>query len=235
MSRATNQLTAPSGHIFITPIKQSDGTIKSVMSSKSLSDQSVHVNSTWRGKKWNREKSTDTETGNWSNSGALFLLMTNYCRGSIFSAIPGQQRTQLLCADVWQYLIGAFILGTDLASTENIKQYALAITRPTFFLTITMNPCVIVDAAIRGQEDIALNILNADPSYLLAKATVKNSVGVEYIVTPLQAAIMATDIQLAEKMNEHFARLTTDLEGNPIDGLAEMHRQIKEITMQSLT
>src|SRR3990167_8207982 len=174
MSRATNQLSAPSGHIFITPIKQSDGTIKSVISSKSLSDQSVRVNSTWQGKKWDGEKSTDTATGNWSNSGALFLLMTNYCRGAIFSAIPGKQRTKLLCADVWQYLIGAFILGTDLASTENITQYALAITRPSFFPQILQKqlsefgvaPFNMVDAAMRGEEDIVLNILNADPSYL---------------------------------------------------------------------
>lgn len=243
MSRAASQLTVPSRHIFITPIKQSDGTIKSVMSSKPLSDQSIRVNSTWQGKKWNGEKSTDTETGNWSNSGALFLLTTVWVH-PLF--LDKKNKKQFLCPDVLQYIVGTFILGVDFATAENVSQYAIAITRPRFFPQILRDRLSeygmedvtlfgIVDAAMRGQEDIVLNILNADPRYLLAKAKVKNSVGVEYEVTPLQAAIMANDIQLAERMKEHFARLTTDLNDNPIDGLAEMHRQIKEITMQSLT
>ncbi|OGT41907.1 MAG: hypothetical protein A3F13_09025 [Gammaproteobacteria bacterium RIFCSPHIGHO2_12_FULL_40_19] len=97
-----------------------------------------------------------------------------------------------------------------------------------------MDPVFVVDAAILGKKDIVMNILRADPSYLLKKAKVKNSVGVEYDVTPLQAAIMTTDIQMAEKMKRGFERLTADLNDQPIDGIAEMHRQIKDIYLKSL-
>jgi hypothetical protein len=99
---------------------------------------------------------------------------------------------------------------------------------------ISMDPSFVVDAVMRGQEDVVMNILRADPSYLLKKAEVKNSVGVEYEATPLQAAIIANDVQMVERMQEHFTRLITDLKKNPIDGIAEMHRQIKEIYKLSL-
>lgn len=132
MSRATSQLTVPSRHIFITPIKQSDGTIKSVMSSKPLSDQSVRVNRAWQGEQWvgNEEYEPGKYrkkyvSGKCSNSGALFLLATVWFHPVLFDK---KNKKQFLCSDVLQYIVGTFILGVNFATAENISQYAIAIS-----------------------------------------------------------------------------------------------------------
>jgi hypothetical protein len=94
--------------------------------------------------------------------------------------------------------------GSDLVS---IGRYAIAVRKPSLFSQLKMHPFVVVDAVMRGQEDVVMNILRANPFYLLQSATVKNSVGVEYTVTPLQAAIITNDIPMIEKMLEHFASM----------------------------
>lgn len=197
-----------------------------VISSQSLSDSSVLVNRTWNGERWEgngyvRKKCT--------NAGALHLLINA-------TILASSDEFHIYCNEkqlphfVYMNAL-AFVFGQGVVS---IGKYAVAIRRPSFFPAISMDPFTVVDAAMRGQEDVVMNILRADPSYLLQKAKVKNSVGVEDEVTPLQAALMANDIQMVERMQEHFERLTGDLAGNPIDGMAEMHRQIKEIYTLSL-
>lgn len=225
-SSATGQLTTPQSHIFLTKIRLPDGKESLITSSESLNNTSVRINSR-------------------DNGIAIFLLM-GLCLQQNGITDNGSELMRLINrvisyrgipADVWKHAL-TFIIPTDerfgheqLVQTGN---YAVAIKRPSFFPRIEMNPSFVVDAAMRGQEDIVLNIINADPSYLLKKAKVKNSVDIEYEVTPLQAAIMTGDAQMAEKMREHFARLTTDLEGNPIDGVVEMEKQFKEIYTKSL-
>src|SRR3990167_1493188 len=210
--------TTRSNNIFVTPITQPDGTTRPVISSASLNDQSVRVN-------------------DHGNSGALFLLMT-LVENQTFRDQPGVGPAVIakMCVDVWKHMIGNLILGTNTPDqTDSIGHYAIALRRPvSIFKRIKMNPFVIVDAAMRGQEDVVLNILSADSSYLLTRATVENSVGMEYEVTALQAAVMANDVQLIERMKEHFECLRTNLEGKPIDGLAEMKGQVIAIYKKSL-
>src|SRR3990167_2137792 len=210
--------TTRSNNIFVTPITQPDGTTRPVISSASLNDQSVRVN-------------------DHGNSGALFLLMT-LVENQTFRDQPGVGPAVIakMCVDVWKHIIGNLILGTNTPDqTDSIGHYAIALRRPvSIFKRIKMNPFVIVDAAMRGQEDVVLNILSADSSYLLTRATVENSVGMKYEVTALQAAVMANDVQLIERMKEYFECLTIDLEGKPIDGLAEMKGQVIAIYKKSL-
>lgn len=209
---------APLKNIFTTEITQADGTTTQVISVQPLSNTSIRFNT-----KNNRLLLLTlmglSYTGN--DNPYLYLSVINelmYYRNKL---VP----------DVWKTILG-FLPGF----TADAGDYAFSIQRPSLFKNkkITANPFIIVDAAMRGQEEMVLNILNADPFVLLKKATVKNSVGVEHEVTPLQAAIMATDVQMVEKMQEYFVRLTTDLNNKSIDGLAEMQSQIKTIYKKSL-
>ena len=220
MSRVATagQLTTPLQNIFITEITQPDGKKKLVKSSQPLSDSSIRINAP-------------------GNSGAASLLIGLYLQNnSIVDNNPLARlinkiiRYRKMVPDVWGKIL-TFSFGEQ---SESLGRYVVAIRRPTLFPQITTNQSDIVDAAIRGEEDIVMNELIADPLSLLKTATVTNSVGVKYEVTALQAAIMATDVQMAEKMKAHFARLTTDLSGNAIDGLAEMQSQIKAIYINSL-
>src|SRR3990167_7196714 len=136
--------------------------------------------------------------------------------------------------NLYNDILGKFILGIQSEDRlEGLVGYS-AMRTLSIFPKITMNQFTVVDAVMRGQEDIVMNILSANPSCLLQDAIVENSVGVKSERTPLQAAIMANDIQMAQKMQEHFARLSTDLNDDPIDDLDEMHRQIKAIFTESL-
>src|SRR3990167_2420638 len=219
----------PSKNIFLTYLQQTDGTTKPVMSSDRLNAQSLRINRAWRGKKWEGDSNHDV-TGNWSNGGALFLLIASFDSEILYT----NQKKPFLCFAVLHYLVGTFILGIEHSTIIDIGQYAAAIKRPIFFQSRSINHDMLVDAAMRGQEDMVINILNADPLSLLKKAAVKNSLGMEYTVTALQVAIMTDDFQMAEKMQKYFARLKTDLAHNPMDGLGEMRRQQMEIYEKGL-
>jgi len=257
MSRATtqDQLTTRSRKLFVTPIMQSDGAIKSTMSTQSLNAESVRVNHAWDGEVWDGHTVDDPNHASLivdskkkyvrqrcSNSGALFLL-TTLLQNKIFDDQPGvscEVITKKYCDvqmnfNVWKNIL-CFIFGSqNHEEVENVGYYTLALLRPiSLFKNAIPRPYIITDAAMRGEEDIVLNILDADPSLLLKTAIVKNSVDVAHEVTPLQAAVMVNDVQLIERMKEHFERLTTDLNGDPIDGLAEMQRQMIEIYKKSL-
>lgn len=184
-----------------------------------MSDSSNRVNRTWHGERWEGATYVTTKC---TNAGALRLLLLQCVRDGI------QSRGRKLQFNQWQHILH-FLFGHNFFW---IGQYTAAVSAPCFFKTSTcyQDPFLVVDAAMRGQEDVVLNILRADPSYLLKKAKIKNSVGVEYEVTPLQAAIMANDVQMAERMREHFPRLTR----NSFNGIVEMHRHIKEIYQLSL-
>src|SRR3990167_2462246 len=104
---------------------------------------------------------------------------------------------------------------------------AVSISRfPLFQMIDSHHISTILDAVMRGEEVIAMRAIAQNPEALLETWEVKNSVDRTHVVKPLHAAIMANDIQLAEKMKAHFERLP--------DGLVEMHRQIKEIYTLSL-
>lgn len=205
-SRTAGQLTVPSRDIFITLIKQADGTTKPIMSSQPLSNESIQLNSNAAGS-------------------SLFLLM-GLClqRNNLHS--PLVSFLKKLPNKVWRTILELTLGPQHPATLGSLGDYAVALRRPTLFPRISMDPSVIVDAATRGQEDLVVNILKADPSYLLKKAPVNNSVGVESLRTPLQAAIMADDVQLVEIISEHFARLP--------EGDAHRHRQVLDIYTESL-
>lgn len=252
VSRTTtpDQLTIPSRNIFVTQVRQTDGTLRSVISSQALSKQSVGVNCTWQGEIWlSHEEFTPGKyrkkyvSGRCSNRGALFLLLRLLQSNSNIYQNGG---SCLFNYNIWGNIV-SWIVGVNFNFHDNeiklINNYALATTPHQLehhqqfgiFLRAKMDPAIVVDAAIRGQEDMVLNILRTDPSYLLQSAIVENVVDVKSIRTPLQAAITANDVQLIERMKEHFTRLTTDLDGKPINGLAEMQKQIKAIYTESLT
>lgn len=219
MRRVSYQSERTSHHIFMTEITQADGKKRHVISTRPLGDQSIRVNRAWEGEKYEKKKIV---TGRCSNSGALFLLMTLYSHGNI--------RYRNMIAGVWVKILG-FTFGfsqCDSNQLASLGSYAVAIRRPpSVFQAIEMDPSIVVDAVMRGQEDMVMNILRANPSYLLRSTTVKNSVDVESNRTPLQAAIMSNDIQMIEKMREHFARIP--------DGDVIMQRQILQIYKESLT
>ena len=213
-------MRTPSHHIFTTEITHRDDRKTWEISSQPLSDASIRLNA-----KNNRlllltlMALSDTSADNFYLHLSVINRLIYYCR---------------MAPDVWGNILD-FLPGF----TRNAGDYALSIMsirQSSLFKSkkIAANPSVVVNAAMRGQEEVVLNTLQDDPSALLKKAIVKNSVGVECEVTSLQAAIMANDIQLVEKMQAHFARLTTDLSGNPIDGLGEMQSQIKAIYVESL-
>ena len=220
--------------IFITHIKQSGGTTRPVMSSQSLSDQSVRVNRTWQGERWEKEKYI---TSPCTNSGALFLLMTLCSQGNILYGIPSIElhKAIFLCVNVLKHILGYILPVSQDEQLDSLGNYAVAIRRPSpIFQAIKMDPFVIVDAAMRGQEEIVLNILNANSSYLLKTATVKNSVDVEHELTVFQAALACGDDEMCEKISANFKKITTDSSGNPVDGVTEMKTQCKKIYKESL-
>lgn len=261
MSRSLTT-THRSKHLFVTPIhkliKQPDGTTElattSIMSSRSLNGKSVRVNRAWDGEVWLGNEADDRNHSSphrrfkkkyvsqrCSNSGALFLL-TTLLENQTFQNQSGVGCSVIVKMnfDIWKNIL-FFITGPqNHEQVENVGYYALALQRPVslfknaaVYTDTDPRAYLITDCAIRGEEEIVLNILDADSSYLLKTATVKNSVDVEHEVTPLQAAIMANDVQLIERMKPYFERLTTDLDGKPIDGLAEMNRQMIEIYKKS--
>ena len=119
--------------------------------------------------------------------------------------------------------------------TNGNSNNTVSIPRFPFFKMINSHHIsTILDAVMRGEEAIAMQAISDNPKALLQAWTVKNSVGVEYNVTPLQAAIMANDAQTAQSMETYFKDLNIHLKDNSIDGLAEMHQQIKEIYTESL-
>ena len=73
-------LTTTSRHIFITKIIGADGKASSVISAQPLSNQSIRVNGTWDGERWEGNQYVTTKC---SNSGALFLLITLCSRDDI--------------------------------------------------------------------------------------------------------------------------------------------------------
>lgn len=222
MSRAVTaagQLATSSRHIFMTKTTQADGTKKVVMSAQPLCDQSFRMNSA-------------------ANGSSLFLLMGLCLQNNNVLTMDQSPLMRLVTRvlayrklphNVWEEILG-FSSGLsqhDSNPLASLGNYAVAIRRPSsLFQAIEMDPFVVVDAAMRGQEDMVLNILRADSSYLEKPATVKNSVDVEYIVKPLQAAIMANDVQMAQKIAELFANIS--------NGDVIMQGQILQIYKKSL-
>lgn len=232
MSRA-NHLSTPSQNIFITTITDPNGQKRSVISAKALGDLFNESDQFNRSIRVNR----------CGNSGALFLLMTLCSQASIYQ----KSKKELLPQNVWMHIFGYLFISNANAPTayyrnplddvslyyksalHAIGNYALSVRRlPSIFQTAhaPLEPFIVVDAAMRGEEDMVLNILRANPWYLLEKEIVINSVGMQYEVTPLQAAIMADDIQLAVKMKEHFEHLP--------DGEKIMFEQLGEIYKKSM-
>jgi hypothetical protein len=121
---------------------------------------------------------------------------------------------------------------------EHARRIALALNLQdnSDFLHPTVNILDdVLDAALNGDEAIVRMMLKKNPLYLLARGNATHSSGRAHEnITPLQAAIIANDVQMVEMMKPYFERLTTDLAGNPIDGLASMDRQIKETYKLSL-
>ena len=216
-------MSRSAANIFVTGVTLTDGQQSQVISSQSLCNTSVQINRPQDFRFLLDDKKT-WATEERPNSGTLFLLMTLCTR-------PEALKNRKLHADAWfdvfEFLIPVFNSKTPQKLLREMGAYACAIRRPaSLFQKIEMDLAFVVDAAMRGQEDIVMNILRADPSYLLKKAKVKNSAGIEYDVTPLQAAIMANDIQMVEKMEKSFKDLP--------NGIAEMHQQIKDIYLKSL-
>lgn len=109
-----------------------------------------------------------------------------------------------------------------------------AIHIPRFPLFKMINPyhvSNILDAVMRGEEKIAIRAIDQNPQALLQQWEIKNHLG----ITPLDVAVMATDVQMIERMKPYFERLTEDAQGNRIDGLAEFYRQIKGMYKKSLS
>lgn len=219
---ASSQFTMPSKNIFVTSIKRANDATESVISSQAISNQSVRVNS------------KDCLI-------PIHLLMT-LMQSSLMNLNPFIPEITTLALhirtlpeEILTHIFSYLLPIHHPQALRNLGAYGTAVRKPTLFPTLGIDPAFVVDAAMRGEEDIVLNILRADPSYLLKKALVKNSVDVEHEVTSLQAAIMANDVQLIERMKEHFERLMTiDSNGNRIDELTEMKRQIEEIYKASL-
>ena len=170
MSRAAaGQPTAPSRHIYTTSARRADGSTEVVLSSTSLSDQSVRVNHAWS------ERRETEDNINCNNGFVLYALMKLYTRGKESILASKEPYIKTLPHDIWVNIF-EFVLPTfGIQKTDylfrNIAHYATAIISPMLFQEcITMDPLIIVDAAMRGQEDMVMNILRADPLYLLKKA-----------------------------------------------------------------
>ncbi len=212
-SAPAGQITRPSRHIFMTEITQDDGKKKFVMSSQPLCDASIRMNTPK-----NRllllaliglsAMRRSDEAANHYLELSVIHLLTHY-RGTT--------------PDVWSNIVG-FLPGFE----SSVGRYALSVLKPAFFSRnpFMMDSAEVVDAVMRGQEDIVMNALNDAPSHVLTSIAVKNSVGVEYTVTPLQAAIMANDAQMAQRIAEYFAHIPS---GNVI-----MEEQIIQIYKASL-
>lgn len=216
MSRAEAGQLTPSRNIFVTPVIQPDGTTKRVISSDNL-------NENWTDYYYRMNMHDHLVP--------LYFLMTfmhSELNSELFIpdisrfALPFRKLPTPILTMVFAYLLPI----TQPSELINLGSYATAVYKPTLFSQRKMDPYLIVDAAMRGQEDMVLNILRADPSCLLKKAIIKNSVSIAYEVTALQAAVMANDIQLIERMKEYFERLP--------NGLDEMQQQILTIYQKSL-
>jgi hypothetical protein len=207
---ATGQLIRPSRHIFMTNVIEDDGTKRQVMSSKPLCGASIRINThnnrllllTWMG--LCAIGRFDDAANHYLNFGVIYSL-THY------------RDTR---PDVWSNIIG-FVPGFE----PSVADYALVVAKPQLFKVI-MNSDFVVDAVMRGQEDIVMNALHDDPTYILRAGAAKNSVCVEYTVKPLQAAIMANDPQMAHKIAKYFGQIRN---GNVV-----MEQQITQIYRVSL-
>ena len=181
---------------FLTLGKKLPSYKSTVITSQALCDTSVRVNRS-------------------GNAGALFLLIQLCSRDDIIYD-PKKRALPLQFAQ-WQHIL-EFIFHPE--SFFQTARYATAIRRPSLFPQINnrwQDPSFVVDAVMRGQENVVVNMLRADPSCLLQKAKVKNSVGAELELTPLQAAIATGDVApntkstgLVEIILEHLKKLKPD-------------------------
>lgn len=225
MRRTTTHQSTHANQFFVTDVTDFDGEKRSIISSQPFSDRSIHI--TAKRDLLDKNKNVIKKQ---TVSGALFLMII-HCSHQQGIFLKNKKK---LPYDAWTNIFLFIFNIQHFEQVEHIACYAAALKIPSFFKRNSMSSLLLLDAVMRGQEDMVMSILQNNPEYLLKKAIVKNSVGVEYEVTLLQAAIMANDIQMVESMQEHFSLLTRDLEGKPIDGIAEMHRQIKEIYQMSL-
>jgi len=241
-------------HIYTTEVTDFNGKKTHVISSKSLTDDSVHLNakqnefdaSMTRNKKIiYTKRSTQSQT----ISGAWFLMNTLFSHGNIWrrSSTPADGvETHITCIsrDVWQVIFGFTFGISEYVKLGELCHYAISINRRSFFPKIKMDLAQVIDTVIRADEDKMRHILNANPIYLLKKldpgadpyALLRafNSVGAPFSGTPFQAALACGDDDMAKMMVEHFARLKVDLKGITIDGIAEMQKQYKEFYTKSL-
>lgn len=240
----------PSRHIYAAEVTDCSGEKFHVIASKPLTNQSVRLNAQqdFLNKKTNAV-SKQTITGAW------FLMNTLFCYGNIWchGTIPAdgiKEPVALMIPDVWK-VVFEFTFGISQHDTlEELGHYAIAINRPSVFAQIKMDIARVIDAVVRADEDKMQNILNANPTYLLKRLTLdpeKNyaSIGAPFTglqaaahyqikLTPFQAALACGDGDMCKMMAKQFARLTTDLEGNPIDSIAEMKKQYAEMIIKSL-
>ena len=120
MSRAANagQMIVPSKNIFLSRIKQTNGEEISVISSDSLSNDSIHVNSPQP--IFNNQKKIV--------SGALYLL---YRLSACGFSLPTKEKT--MPNEFWINIF-KFTLGfKDQKELEMVGQYAVALVKPSFF------------------------------------------------------------------------------------------------------
>ncbi|OGT34675.1 MAG: hypothetical protein A3C44_05620 [Gammaproteobacteria bacterium RIFCSPHIGHO2_02_FULL_39_13] len=201
-----------------------------------------------------RSAQTQTLSGAWFLMSTLFSHDNIWCRGTT-PADGVQEHITWMVPDVWKVII-QFTFGIfQHDQVEELGYYAIAINRPSIFAQIEMSlDQVTTGAVVRADEGKARYILNGNLLYLLRKLDLNknpgvllahNSVGAPFTgllaaarnqiqLTPFQAALACGDDDMCKMMAEQFARLTTDLEGNPIDGIAEMKQQYTNMIIKSL-
>ncbi|OGT44605.1 MAG: hypothetical protein A3E82_04710 [Gammaproteobacteria bacterium RIFCSPHIGHO2_12_FULL_38_11] len=263
-TNASQLTTNLSRHICVTPVTDVDGQKRQIISSKSLTDQSVLLNAkqdefdasmTRNRKIIYKKKSTQTQTisGAWFLMNILFSQGNIWCRG-VMPTDGVEAHITWMVPDVWK-VIFQFTLGIlQHDQVEELGHYALAINRASTFAQIEMSLDQVIDAVVRADEDKVKHILNSNPLYLLKKLNLSeipnalrthSSVGAPFTgllaaarnriqLTPFQAALACGDDDMCKMMAEQFAHLTVDLEGKPIDGMGEMKRQYQEIYTKSL-
>ena len=186
---------------FVTWVTGSDGKTSSVTSSQELSPESRIID-------------THQNESSFATLAAFLHFTENGGHGEEWVL-----KLPMICMNMFAVMPG-FVRDSHNNNAVSISRF------PLFKMINSHHVSTILDAVMRGEEVIAMHAIAENPEALLETRNVKNSVDRTHVVTPLQAAIMANDIQMAEKMKAHFERLS--------GGLAEMHRQIKGIYLKSL-
>lgn len=209
--------------LFLTPVVQADRSREYVISSQAIGEQSELVTSK-------------------NNSAALYLLRLVCLKSALaLKSEPAvSDRVEKKSGttnsfpykmpyEVWMHIL-EFCFGLSQDKDNHLAEFgALTLiqsprARP---LIPRIKPLLLADAAMRGEEPVVLKMLEWAPYLLNEETVVKNSVGVVYEVTVLQAAAMCHDVQLIIKMKERYFDYVPD-------GLAAMRSQLMALYKTSL-